>query len=135
MIRRSFTTRANLNTKANLHDLNSYFAKYKNSLESEGVNIDIFQRLCDIAHLYMFFMGHSKNPEQRLPRYDFFYHDSLGSPESVVNKILSSLQYSTPDIDEDHSFMTDEPTAFPNLVRYNNNNEYTSFEYPHQKLD
>lgn len=112
MIRRSFTTRANLNTKANLHDLNSYFGKYKNSLESEGVNIDIFQRLCDIAHLYMFFMGHSKNPEQRLPRYDFFYHDSLGSPESVVNKILSSLQYSTPDIDEDHSFMTDEPITF-----------------------
>ena len=109
MIRRSFTTRANLNTKANLNDLSSYFSHYE---KVSDFNINPFRQLCDIAHLYMFFMGHSKSPEQRLPRYDFFYHELLGSPESIVKKIFSSLQYSTPDIDEDHSFMTDEPVTF-----------------------
>lgn len=108
MIRRSFTTRANLNTKANLNDLSSYFSRY----EEYQFNINPFKQLCDVAHLYMFFMGHSKNPEQRLPRYDFFYHDSLGSPELVAKKILSSLQYSTPDIDEDHSFMSEDPVTY-----------------------
>lgn len=109
MIKRSFTTRAKLNTKANLHDLNSYFSRYE---EDYDFNINPFKQLCSIGHLYMFFMGHSKSPEQRLPRYDFFYHNSLGSPESIVRKILSSLQYSTLDLDEDHSFMSDEPITF-----------------------
>jgi hypothetical protein len=112
MIRRSFTTRANLNTKADLNDLNSYFSHYENL---SSFNIQPFRQLCDLGHLYMFFMGHCKSPELLLPRYDFFYHDSLGSPELIMKKIFYSLQYSTPDIDEDHSFMTDkkdEPVRF-----------------------
>ncbi|MEM6254275.1 MAG: hypothetical protein AAF821_15260 [Cyanobacteria bacterium P01_D01_bin.156] len=111
LIRRSFTTRANLNTKTNLNNLNSYFNRYESKIEID-ININPFRQLCNLAHLYMFFMGHSKSPEQRLPRYDFFHHDSLGSPETVVHKILASLQYATPDVDEDHSFMSDEPVTY-----------------------
>lgn len=111
LIRRSFTTRANLNVKANLDDLSSYFWKYENAHDI-NVNINPFKELCSLGNFYMVFMGHSKSPEQRLPRYDFFYDKSLGSPESIVKKILLSLQYSAPDIDQDHSFMSDEPVTY-----------------------
>lgn len=112
LIRRSFTTRANLNKKSNPYEateLKSYFEHYENSSK---FNINPFRQLCEVAHLYMFFMGHSKTPEVRIPRYEFFHHDSFGSPESIAQKILTALQYSIPDIDNDHSFMAEDPITY-----------------------
>jgi len=110
LIRRSFTTRATLNEKANLTDLeNSYFERYE---KKHDINIDSYKQLCNIFHMYMFFMGHSKNPNQQLPRYEFFYNDSLGSVSSIAEKILRALRYSNIDIDQDHSFMAEEPITY-----------------------
>ena len=89
LIRRSFTTRANLNVRADLDDLDNYFQTYQE--QHPEVNIIPYQKLCEIAHVYMFFIGHSKNPQQQLPRYEFFYSDSLGRPQEIVQKILLSL--------------------------------------------
>jgi len=110
LIRRSFTTRATLNEKANLTDLeNSYFERYE---KKHDINIDSYKQLCNIFHMYMFFIGHSKNPNQQLPRYEFFYNDSLGSVSSIAQKILTALRYSSIDIDQDHSFMAEEPITY-----------------------
>lgn len=106
LIRRSFTTRANLNTRADLDDLDTYFAKY------QEMDITPFRRLCEIAHLYMFFIGHSKGPQQQLPRYEFFYTDSLGAVDLVAQKILSSVQRCGLMNDEDHSFMAERPITY-----------------------
>lgn len=107
LIRRSFTTRATLNEKANLNNLeNSYFNRYENK---HDINISPYKQLCKIFHMYMFFIAHSKSPERQLPRYEFFYDDSFGAVSSVAQKILTALQYSSIDIDEEHSScMSDE---------------------------
>ena len=110
LIRRSFTTRANLNVRADLDDLNTYFSNCQD--QHPEVNIIPFQKLCEIAHVYMFFIGHSKNPQQQLPRYEFFYTDDLGEPPEIVQKILSSLQTCGFMIDRDHSFMAVEPVRY-----------------------
>jgi hypothetical protein len=60
----------------------------------------------------MLFVGHSKSPQQQLPRYEFFYHESLGSVESVARKILSALRNCGLMRDEDHSFMADKPISY-----------------------
>ncbi|MEG4345740.1 hypothetical protein QUB70_21035 [Microcoleus sp. A003_D6] len=110
LIRRSFTTRATLNEKANLTDLeSSYFERYE---KQHDINISSYKQLCKIFHMYMFFIGHSKNPNQQLPRYEFFHHDSLGSVSSIAQKILTALRYSSIDIDQDHSFMAEEPITY-----------------------
>ena len=62
--------------------------------------------------MYMFFIGHSKSPTQQLPRYEFFYDDSIGSVSSIAQKILTALRYSSIDIDQDHSFMAEEPITY-----------------------
>ncbi len=108
LIRRSFTTRADLNTRANLDDLGSYFSRY----EDRDIDIRPFRRLCEIAHVYMLFVGHSKSPQQQLPRYEFFHHESLGSVHSVTRQILSALRHCGLMRDEDHSFMADKPIAY-----------------------
>ena len=110
LIRRSFTTRATLNDIKDLDDLDTYFSNYQ-ALHQE-VDITPYQRLCELAHIYMFFIGHSKNPQQQLPRYEFFYTDSLGKPQEIVQKILSSLQTCGFMIDRDHSFMAVEPVRY-----------------------
>jgi len=109
LIRRSFTTRANLNTRANLDDLESYFRNYESQY---SVDIRPYKQLCEMAHLYMFFMGHSKSPQQQLPRYEFFYADTMGPACIVAQKILSALQYCGLDSDRDHSFMADKPVVY-----------------------
>ena len=109
LIRRSFTTRANLNTKTNLSDLDSYFHHYEQQFQ-EG-DIKPYRRLCEIAHMYMFFIGHSKTPQHQLPRYEFFYDDSAPIP-IFLQKILSALQYCSIMSDHDHSFMADEPIIY-----------------------
>lgn len=110
LIRRSFTTRAVLNEKADLDDLNTFFSNFQD-LNPE-VDITPYQRLCELAHVYMFFIGHSKNPQQQLPRYEFFYSDSYGKPQEIVQKILLSLQTCGFMIDRDHSFMAVEPVRY-----------------------
>lgn len=110
LIRRSFTTRATLNVRANLDELDNYFRTYQE--QHPEVNIIPYQRLCEIAHVYMFFIGHSKNPQQQLPRYEFFYSDSLGNPREIVQKVLSSLQTCGLMIDRDHSFMAVDPVRY-----------------------
>lgn len=111
LIRRSFTTRANLNTKANLLDLDTYFKLHHYEDQSQEFDIRPYKKLCEIAHLYMFFIGHSKTPQQQLPRYEFFYDDSVPIP-IFIQKILSALQYCSVMSDHDHSFMADEPITY-----------------------
>jgi NurA domain len=110
LIRRSFTTRANLNTRADLNNLDATFRRYQE--QNEEIDITPFRRLCEIAHVYMFFIGHSKSPQQQLPRYEFFYTDSFGPISEVAQKILSALQHCGLMNDNDHSFMADKPITY-----------------------
>lgn len=110
LIRRSFTTRAALNEKV---PEKSTIESYINQREVEsGIKVRAYQRLCELAHLYMFFIGHSKSPQQQLPRYEFFHTDKMGKPEDVAKKILTALQNCSLVSDRDHSFMTDEPIVY-----------------------
>jgi hypothetical protein len=108
LIRRSFTTRASLNTRANLSNLESYFIRY----DSADLPITPYRRLCEIAHVYMFFIGHSKSPSQQLPRYEFFYSDSLGTPQELADKIFEALRCCGLMNDNDHSFMSEKPITY-----------------------
>ena len=110
LIRRSFTTRANLNVKADIDDLDNYFRTYQD--QHPAMDITPYQRLCEIAHIYMFFIGHSKSPQQQLPRYEFFYSESLGDLEKITQKILSGIQNCGFTVDKDHSFMADQPVTY-----------------------
>ena len=110
LIRRSFTTRANLNVRANLDDLDTYFQNYQD--QHPRVDITPYRRLCEIAHVYMFFIGHSKSPQERLPRYEFFWSKPLGDPRIISQKILSGIQSCGFEIDEDHSLMADQPVKY-----------------------
>jgi hypothetical protein len=110
LIRRSFTTRATLNIKAHVDNLDPYFDRYQR--QHEDLDISPFKILCEIGHIYMFFMGHSKNPQQRLPRYEFFIHDKLGPASMVPQRILAGLQTCGIQGDEDHSFMAEKPVTF-----------------------
>ena len=107
LIRRSFATRANLNDR---NDLDDYFDNEQE--KHQEVDITPYQKLCELAHIYMFFIGHSQNPQQQLPRYEFFYTDNLGEPQEIVQKILSSLQTCSFMLDRDHSFMAVEPVRY-----------------------
>lgn len=110
LIRRSFTTRANLNVKADLDNLDTHFSTYQS--QHKEIDITPYRRLCELAHFYMFFIGHSKSPQQQLPRYEFFHSESLGDPQEVMQKILYGIQSCGFTTDEDHSFMSDEPVRY-----------------------
>ena len=110
LMKRSFTTRANLNTRANLSDLHSYFQDRQD--QNPEIDITPFQQLCGVAHLYMFFAGHSKSPQLQLPRYEFFYDSSLGSIEEITQRVLAAVRTCGLMRDEDHSFMADRPVAY-----------------------
>jgi hypothetical protein len=110
LIRRSFTTRANLNTRI----APDGFADYCDAFQERNPDIDItpYRRLCEIAHVYMFYMGHSKSPQQQLPRYEFFYHEKMGRPEEIAASVLGALQSCSLMPDKDHSFMSDQPIVY-----------------------
>ncbi len=110
LIRRSFTTRANLNVRVPDRD----YARHFQDFQSRHPTIDItpFTKLCDLAHVYMFFMGHSKSPQQQLPRYEFFHHAKLGEPSIVAAAILGGLRECSLIADLDHSYMADEPIVY-----------------------
>ena len=109
LIRRSFTTRASLNTKIDLNKLNSYIDRYQDQTE---LSLDSYRELCKIGHVYMFFIGHSKSPQQQLPRYEFFCSDYIDPILTTTQKILSALQHCSLMSDEDHSFMADNPITY-----------------------
>ena len=120
LIRRSFTTRANLNTRfttrANTNnpkpfaDLGSYFDSYEQ--QHPEFSITPFRSLCEIAQVYMFFIGHSKSPQQQLPRYEFFYADSFGPVQQLADKVFAALRYCGLMSDHDHSIMADKPITY-----------------------
>lgn len=110
LIRRSFTTRANLNTRVEICQLGDYFNRFQH--QHPDYDIVPFRQLCDLAHLYMFFLGHSKTPQQQLPRYEFFHHADLGSPEEVASAVLAGLRRCSLSPDLDHSFMSDKPVTY-----------------------
>ncbi|HEY8163918.1 MAG TPA: hypothetical protein VIF83_00050 [Gemmatimonadaceae bacterium] len=110
LVRRSFTTRANLNVRVPNGDHQRYFADFQRS--HQAFDITPFRRLCELAHVYMFFMGHSKSPQQQIPRYEFFYHSQMGTPESVGDAVLAALRECSIMDDQDHSFMSDDPITY-----------------------
>ena len=118
LIRRSFTTRANLNVRTDIDDLDTHFRTYQD--RHQEVDITPYQRLCELAHIYMCFIGHSKSPEQQLPRYEFFHSESLGDPRRIMQKILCGIQSCGFTTDEDHSFMADQPVRYliPNVTQH-----------------
>ncbi len=109
LIRRSFTTRANLNTRADMDNLESYFQRYESQ---HDFDITPYRRLCELAHMYMFFIGHSKSPQQQLPRYEFFVTESYDSIQTSAQKVLSGIQHCGLMTDQDHSFMADKPISY-----------------------
>ena len=114
LIRRSFTTRATLNEKANLKALDeSYFKRYRQRIEDENsrINIEPYKYLCENFHTYMFFIGHSKTPNQLLPRYEFFSAND-NNIEIISAKILTAIKYCGLEVDKDHSFMSDDPISY-----------------------
>jgi hypothetical protein len=120
LIKRSFTTRAALNKKvASIPELDRYFDNFERNHFGEAGDITPYRALCKLAHLYMFFIGHSKSPQQQLPRYEFFHDESYGRVNEVAVKILAALQHCGLQIDRDHSFMSDEPVTYllPNVIQ------------------
>lgn len=108
LIRRAFTTRATLNEKADLNDLDSYFNNYR---EKTNINISPYQQLCKIFHAYIFYIGHSTTPTKLLPRYDFFAENN-DNIEIIISKILTAIKHSGLAVDEDHSFMSEDPITY-----------------------
>jgi hypothetical protein len=110
LIRRSFTTRANLNTRTNPEDLEPYFRLYE--YQHQECDITYYKQVCDMANVYMFFIGHSKSPQQQLPRYEFYIHGASKNAPMASRKILASIQHCGLMNDEDHSFMADKLVTY-----------------------
>ena len=127
LIRRTFYARAGLNRE--VHDkalAEDYFEKWAVRMREQAdrknrkelVDLDRFRKLCgvgaaeDIGCLYMFFLGHSKSPQQRLPRYEFFHHEGMESPAKVADRIFSALRFGGLDVDTDHSYMSREDIEY-----------------------
>lgn len=110
LIRRSFTTRATLNTRTDLGQLQTYLDTFQQS--HPEIDITPYRQLCDVAHVFMFFMGHSKSPQQQLPRYEFFAPGTRGQEIGVAEQLLAALQQCGLMDDHDHSFMADQPVTY-----------------------
>jgi hypothetical protein len=110
LIRRSFTTRANLNTRTDPEDLDPYFQLYER--QHQECDITYYKQVCEMANVYMFFIGHSKSPQQQLPRYEYYFHASSENAVSAARKILAAIQHCGLMNDEDHSFMADKLVTY-----------------------
>jgi hypothetical protein len=111
LVKRAFTTRANLNTRAGyLSRLDDYYDSY--AKQHPETDITPFRRLCEIAQVYMCFIGHSKSPQQQIPRYEFFYADAFGPIQQVTDKVFAALRYCGLMSDHDHSIMSDKPITY-----------------------
>lgn len=111
LIRRSFTTRANLNTRRDLSDLDNFFEHEQEKFGDE-ISITPYRRLCEIGHVYMCFLGHSRSPQQRIPRYEFYSRYASDQPKIEAAKILDAIRMAGLHVDRDHSFMADEPIQY-----------------------
>jgi len=111
LIRRSFTTRANLNTRRDLSGLDDFFEREQKKL-GEEISITPYRRLCEIGHVYMCFLGHSRNPQQRIPRYEFYSRYASEQPQVETAKILNAIRMAGLHVDRDHSFMADDPVEY-----------------------
>jgi hypothetical protein len=110
LIRRSFVTRAALNERKSPDEaMDAYFDRFQAQHEED---ITPYRELCKLAQVYMFFMGHSKSPQQQLPRYEFFYHDKLGDPLHIARALLSAIRHCALTPDHDHSFMAAQPITY-----------------------
>lgn len=113
LIRRSFTTRATLNQKADLENLEAHFEKYQEKIAIDGTGIEIkpYISLCDVLHTYIFFLSHSPQPSRLLPRYEFLSLKDT-SPEEIVSKIWTAIRYCGFTVDTDHSFVEEDPISY-----------------------
>jgi len=116
LIRRSFTTRATLNIDPGLANLQRRLSEFQR--QHQDIDLRPFSRLCDIGHFFMFFLGHSRSPQQQLPRYEFFDGGTL-SPARSAGAILAALRHCSLITDTDHSFMTETPVTYllPNVTQ------------------
>jgi len=113
LIRRSFSARAALNErKAPDEDLGVYFDRFQDQHPEPEQDITPFRELCKLAHLYMFFLGHCKSPQQQIPRYEFFYHPRLASPFEIGRAVLSAVRHCALCPDHDHAIMSDVPITY-----------------------
>jgi len=133
LIRRSFTTRATLNTKTDLDNINVYFqnllkrlTEQSDSLSNESYFqrkdpnfyksiIKLYQNVCESFHTYIFFLSHSQQPNHLLPRYEFLDISSDKSPkdpETVVRQIWTAIKLCGFHVDSDHSFMSADPIKY-----------------------
>lgn len=71
----------------------------------------------------MFFLGHSKSPQQQLPRYEFFHFGELGNPTQVAQAVLSAVRFCGLMNDNDHSYMAAEPVTYliPSVTHHAHN--------------
>jgi hypothetical protein len=60
----------------------------------------------------MFFMGHSKSPQQQLPRYEFFVPEDKVAVNETPGRLLAALRHCGLMDDHDHSFMADQPVTY-----------------------
>jgi hypothetical protein len=116
LIRRSFTTRATLNIDPGLPNLDRRLTEFQR--QHQDVDLRPYRRLCEMGHFYMFFLGHSRSPQQQLPRYEFFDGGRL-PPAANAAAILAALRLCSLITDNDHSFMTETPVTYllPNVTQ------------------
>ena len=117
LIRRSFTTRATLNLDPGLPRLQDRLDEFERRHQGD-CDLRPYRRLCEIGHFYMFFLGHSRSPQQQLPRYEFFDAGHL-APGAAASAILSAVRMCSLVTDNDHSFMQEEPVQYllPNVTQ------------------
>lgn len=88
--------------------------KLKEKWDSFG---DIFQRVLD-TRVQMFFVGHSRHPDIRLPRYEYYVPSTSVDHRQQAAQMLRALQFVGLVADEDHDFMARETlrTLVPSVV-------------------
>ena len=110
LIRRSFSTRANLNRKVPSGNLEKYLLRFEE--EHPHISMDPFKSLCEIGNLQMFFLGHSASPQQMIPRYEFFHHPRMGEPVDCAASVLAAVQHDGLSVDSDHSHMSKDTIEY-----------------------
>ena len=111
LIRRSFFTRANLNRKIpGRKNLDEYLRGFEE--DHPHISMDPFRSLCKIGNLQMLFLGHSANPQQIIPRYEFFHHPAMGEPADCASAVWAAIQHGGLSVDNDHSHMSTDTVEY-----------------------
>jgi hypothetical protein len=79
---------------------------------------DTFKRALD-TKVAMFFLGHSRRPDIRLPRYEY-HTNGQGSHAEQVARVLAALKFVGLVADEDHDYLARETlrTLVPSVILY-----------------